>query len=230
MTHVRQVCEEGDTKEDKAERDFELYLIWAGQWQIDGRFQFSSDDVDAALQNFKKFKMIADIASFAQGFAGGGGDAAVGDVNIDSVLNILTTGADRVSDALDQPSMLDPSGAAGWGVDQALGKLIDRIDRLRGEGFWSLTCPRVRVHVTCTKSYVCTGNHWKLTGHSFKLEYGDKVGELTLPRDPNQGIVANDQDGRKSAAMRQRLTHFFEGMNSGASAQIKAMAANCAKE
>ncbi len=223
-------CEDGDEpREEKTEKDFELYLIWAGQWKIDGTFQFSSDDVDEALENYKKFKLVVDIAQVFEGFAGSGGAAAAaGEADIGAVLNVFTQGVKAASGASDVPNPIDPSDASQWGAEQAIEKLINRINRLRGNGFWSLTCPRVRVHVTCTKTYECVGNRWQLTKHDFKIEYGDKVGELTLPRDPNQGIVANDSNGQHSAAMRRRLTNYFEGMNRGPMGQIKTMAQRCA--
>jgi hypothetical protein len=56
-TQVRRECEDGaEPRVDVTERDFELYLIWAGKWQVDGAFQFSEEDVDDAIQNYKKFK------------------------------------------------------------------------------------------------------------------------------------------------------------------------------
>ena len=145
------------------------------------------------------------------------------------MLNVFTQGVKQASSAADVPNPIDPSDASQWGAEQAIEKLINRINRLRGNGWWSLTCPRVRVHVTCAKTYTCVGNRWQLTSHEFNVVYGDKVGELTMPRDVNQGIVADDQDGRKAVAMRRKLTNYFDQLNRGPIGQIKAMAQNCAR-
>lgn len=208
-----------------------MYLIWAGQWKIDGTFQFSSEDVDEALKNYKKFKMLVDIAQVVEGFAGSGGSAvAEGVADVEAVLHVFTQGVKQASSLSDVPNPIDPSDASQWGAEQALDRLIEQIDRLRGNGFWSLTCPRVKVHATCTKTYECVNGRWTLTRHEFKLEYGDKVGELTYPRDPNQGIVANDRDGQHSAAMRRRLMNYFDQVNRGPMQRIKDMARNCASQ
>jgi hypothetical protein len=159
----------------------------------------------------------------------GGAAAAAGEADINAILHVFTQGVKAGANVADEANPIDPSDASGWGAEKALEKLIGRINQLRGEGTWSLTCPRVRVHVTCTKTYVCTGNRWQLQSSSFKIEFGDTVGERTMPQNQEQGIVANDRDGRNSAAMRQRLMTYFESLNRGPKDQIKKMAQDCAR-
>lgn len=225
---VHHECEDGDEpRVDVKTRDFQMYLLWAGQFDVDGSLLFSEKDVADALQGYKNFKTIADIAGFVGGFAGAGGTAAVGEgLDIGSILNIFTTGADRVSDYMDQPSWTDPSGAAGWGVEKALDKLIDRINRLRPLGEWSLTVPLVKVTATCTRTYECVGNHWVLTKHEFKLEYGDVIRSV---RNPKTFYNADQTDPARGAReARMALSRYFQTLNRPVMDQIKAMVKACA--
>jgi len=226
-THVRHECEDGDEpRVDTREADFELYLLWAAQWAVDGPFQFSQDDVDKALEGFKNFKTIADIAGFVQGFAGAGGAAAVGDIDVGSVLNILTTGADRASEYFDQPSWTDPSGAAGWGVEKALDVLINKMRPKRLLGDWSVTVPLVKVHATCTRTFECRGNRWVLTEHHFDLAYGELV-RMGHGGPENNGDGDRPERGAREA--RTRLRRTFIRDNAKAMAAIKKIVADCAR-
>lgn len=224
---MRHECEPGDERDPVVtEADFELYLLWAAQWAQDGLFQFSQDDVDKAFEGFKNFKTLADIAGFVQGFAGAGGAAAVGDIDVGSVLNILTTGADRVSDYLDQPSWTDPSGAAGWGVEKALDVLINKMRPKRLLGSWSISVPLVKVHATCTKTYECRNYHWVLATHKFDLAYGDLV------RMGHGGPVENLDSDRPERGYRQAraaLRRPFNTANRAVMAKIQQMVKDCAK-
>ena len=202
-----------------------MFLIWAGKIQIDGAFQFTSDDVDEALQNYKKFKMIVDIAQVVEGFAGSGGSAAAeGVADIGAVLHVFTQGVKQVANAADVPNPIDPSDASQWGAEQAIEKLINRVNRLRALGTWTMTCPKVRVNATCVRTLECRNGRWVLTKHEFKLEYGDQTGtDQTSFENADQ---TNPQRGANEARM--RLRRYFENRNRAAEGRIKAMVQRCA--
>jgi hypothetical protein len=82
----------------------------------------------------------------------------------------------------------------------------------------------VRVHATCRRTFECQNDHWVLTQHEFKLEYGDQVGTDQTSFDN----VDQTDPARGSREAHRRLTRYFESRNKPAMDQIKAMVQRCA--
>ena len=141
-----------------------MFLVWAGNIAISGAFQFSEDDVADALARFEKWKMIADIGEFVEGFAGSGGDLVSGHVGIDAFLNVATEGFNQWN-PFEWGNPIDLQGMAEDSTIDALKKLIAKVNPLRTLGTWTMSCPLVRVHVTCTRTYECRAGYWVLTAH-----------------------------------------------------------------
>jgi len=192
--------------------------------QIDGAFQFSESDVADALRGFENFKTVADIAEFLEGFGGSGGDIASGAVGVDAVLNTVTELVNQGFDASGNTNLVDPQSAVEDSVKDALDRLIKQVNEKRALGIWTMTCPLMHIRAICEKVSKCQGGSWVVTKHTFTLEYGKKI--------RNVSFTAENWDqtnpGRGAVEARTRLNRQFENFNRSATAKIRAMVKACA--
>jgi hypothetical protein len=224
-TASRPDCEDGcEPRVEEASIDVQMFLVWAGNVAISGAFQFSEDDVADALARFEKWKMIADIGEFVEGFAGSGGDLVSGHVGIDAFLNVATEGFNQWN-PFEWGNPIDLQGMAEDSTIDALKKLIAKVNPLRILGTWTMSCPLVRVHVTCTRTYECRGGYWVLTAHQFVVAYGEKIRDVTSPPRDNWD---HDNPGRGAAETKSWLYRYFSNQNRAALQKIAQMAKLCA--
>jgi len=218
-------CEDGcDPRVESSSIDLEMFLVWAADVSIDGAFEFSEDDVEDVLNAFEKFKTVVDIAEFLEGFAESGGDLASGSAGVDAVLNTLTNAVDQGFSLTGQTNLVNPQAATDDAVSDALKKLIAQVNQKRALGTWTMKCPLVKVHATCERVYECVGGHWKLTKHTFTLEYGARIRDESYSEDN----FDYDNPGRGAAATKRALYRHFEGRNTPATGKLKAFAKACA--
>lgn len=126
--------------------------------------------------------------------------------------------------AFDAPNYIDPSGFAEDSVMAKLEELIQKVNQLRSLGTWIMTCPRVKVTATCTKTYECQGGRWVLTTHVFDLQYGQRVGQASQQWDN----FDKDNPARGSAETMQHLQRQFASMNQPQMRRMAAMVRACA--
>ena len=224
-TVSRPDCEDGcEPRVEEASIDVQMFLVWAGNVAISGAFQFSADDVADALARFEKWKVIADIGEFVEGFAGSGGDLVSGHVGIDAFLNVATEGSNQWN-PFEWGNPIDLQGMAEDSTIDALKKLIAKVNPLRTLGTWTMSCPLVRVHVTCTRTYECRGGYWVLIAHQFVVAYGEKIRDVTSPPRDNWD---HDNPGRGAVETRSWLYRYFSNQNRAALQKIAQMAKLCA--
>ena len=209
---------------DTTSADFQMCVVALADIQIDGAFEFSEADVADALRGFENFKTVVDIAEFVEGFAESGGDLVSGAAGIDAVLNTVTELVNQGFDASGNTNLVDPQSAVEDSVKDALDRLIKQVNEKRALGIWTMTCPLMEIHATCQKTRECQGGRWVVTKHTFTLEYGKKI--------RNVSFTAENWDqtnpGRGAVEARTRLNRQFESFNRAATAKLKAMVKACA--
>jgi hypothetical protein len=218
-------CEDGcDPDVQTSSIDLELFLVWAADIQIDGAFEFSEDDVESALSAFENFKAVVDIAEFAEGFAESGGDLVSGSAGVDAILNTFTTGLDQGFSLSGQSNIFDPSSYGEDQVMDALKKLIEKVNPKRALGTWTMKCPLVHVHVTCTRVKECRNGRWVLTSHTLSVEYGKPIRYESTSAD-NWDY---DNPGRGAIQTKRTLLRHFEYANRAGTKKLQAFAKACA--
>ncbi len=189
--------------------------------QVSGVYAMSNEDVESAMSGFERFKAVVDLAEFAEGFAESGGDLASGAVSIDTALNVFTTGVGQATSAFDPGATLEDST-----VD-LLKEVIRRVNLTRMAGDYSMTCPLVRVHVSCTPTEVCAGGFWVRGPSRFLVTYGATIRVVPYPREVQVlafGAAAADEAVRAITAMRS----WFAQQNTAPMKKIRDAARACA--
>jgi hypothetical protein len=201
--------------------DVDMFPMAMCNVQVSGVYQMSNEDVEQAMRGFENFKAVVDIAEFAEGFAGSGGDLVSGSVSLDTGLNVFSTGVGQLTNSFDPGATLEDST-----VD-LLKEVIRRVNQTRLAGYYRMSCPLVRVHVSCTPSEVCAGGHWVTGPSKFELTYGATIRTVSYPQEID--VLATGRDvGQLAAAAIARMRRWFEQQNEAPMKKIRDAARACA--
>ena len=216
-------CEEGEVRVGEPHGfDVDMFPLALVNLQVSGYYQMSDHDVENAMRGFENFKAVVDIAEFVEGFASSGGDLASGAVSLDTSLNVFSSGVGQLTDTFDPGATLEDSTIT------LLKEVIKRVNLTRGAGDYSMSCPLVRVHVSCTPSEVCGGGYWMTGPSKFELTYGSVVRIGHYPKQIEVLAFGRDVPALAAAAI-QTLRHYFERQNEAPMKKIRDAARACAR-
>ena len=215
-------CKKGDVRDGTPNVfDVNMFPLALVNLQVSRVYLMSNEDVEKAMRGFEKFKAVVDFAEFAEGFAGSGGDIASGAIGIDAALNVFTSSVGQVTTAFDPGATLEES------TIDLLKEVIKRVNRTRMAGYYSMSCPLVRVHVSCTPTEKCGGGQWVPGPSRFELTYGETI---RIGHYPQEIDVLSDSSSVAAAAAAaiQRMTNYFAQQNAKPLSQIRGAAKACA--
>ena len=223
VTHVRTTsapqCKEGDVRDGTPKAfDVELFPLALLNLRISKVYQMSNQDVEDAMRGFEKFKAVVDFAEIVESFAGSAGDFVEKAVSLDTALNVFTTGVGVATNAFDPGATLEDS------TIDLLKEVIKRVNLVREAGHYSMTCPLVRVHVSCTPTEVCGGGHWNPGKPRFLITYGETIRPVTKEIEGDPVILPGE-----AARAIERLRGSFVQANARPLQQIRDAANSCAQ-
>ena len=86
----------------------------------------------------------------------------------------------------------------------SLKELIKRMGRVRAAGYYSMSCPLVRVRVSCTPTEKCAGGYWVSGPPIFTLTYGARLTSLPKEAIPYD-LVQPEEAPRVIGRLRERF-------------------------
>ena len=136
-------------------------------------------------------------------------------------MNVFSTGVGQATNAFDPGATLEDST-----VD-FLKSVIEKVNQTRMAGYYTMSCPLVRMHVSCTPTEVCAGGYWVPGKSRFLITYGSTITTIHYPKEIDV-LAFGAAVAPEAARAIQTMRHFFELKNTAPMAKIRAAAKACA--
>jgi hypothetical protein len=121
------------------------------------------------------------------------------------------------------PKIWDPQDVIEYTVLKGLKALATKIDKLRRWGDWTMTCPKMRVRVSCDKRSECEDGRWVLKQQTFTQENLGLIEGSALTFGPRNVVSVGE-----AAKFRRDGYRHFALKNLAAESAIQALMQRCA--